>query len=150
MLNSLELKNFFSPFVPEEETLLPNSPQFATHSTPWSASYDRNPSIILVPSTLETLQRVVGCLHDSDIDFAVRGRGCGNSSASDVVVSMRSFDSILFDQASETVLIGAGLSWGEVDERLATLVSNFILRLNSLFCKYKITIFGREGTRIRR
>lgn len=145
MLSSLELKSRLELIVPDDEIFLPNTPHFKAHTTPWSLFYDRNPSIVLVPSTLTTLQEVVRFLHDSDFDFAVRGRGCGNSSAADVVLSMRSFDKILFDRENETVSIGAGLDWGQVDEGLATLVRHLLCILKSFhIVNFLVTGLGSQ------
>lgn len=112
----------FEVILPETSILDPTSPHFATNSAPWSLAYDKSPSLVLIPSTLEQLQATVKCLCDSDLDFAVRGRGFGSSSAADVVLSMTAFDEITFDEKAQIIQIGAGLDWGEVDERLATLV----------------------------
>ena len=57
-----------------------------------------------------------------NLDFAVRGTGCGNSSAADVVLSMQRFDGFSFDRKEEIAGIEAGLNWGQVDEKLAQTV----------------------------
>lgn len=113
--------------LPSSAILEPSSRDFKSHSTPWSLSYDRSPAIVVVPSTLEELTLVVKYLYDSDLDFAVRGRGVGSASASDVILSLKAFQDVVFDEASLTVELGAGLEWGQVDERLITLAPGYVV-----------------------
>lgn len=102
-------------------------PDFRSHSVPWSLSYDRQPSLAIAPSSLAQVQNIVKYLYDhKTIDFAIRGRGTGSTSAQDVILSMRNFNDITFDEAKQEVEIGAGCDWGEVDSRLAALVSESI------------------------
>lgn len=124
MSANVELADVFETILPESEILDRSSPEFPRHSTPWSVAYEKSPKLVLVPSTLERLQATVKKLCEMDVDFAVRGRGVGSSSASDVILSMRSFEEIGFDENSEAVLLGSGLDWGQVDEKLATLVGD--------------------------
>jgi len=116
------LQDSFKDILYASEIIDKTSPHFTDHSVPWSLAYDRSPQLVLVPSSIEYLQTAVQRLCELDVDFAVRGRGVGSSSARDVILSMRSFDEIKFDENSSTVVIGAGLDWGQVDGKLATLV----------------------------
>lgn len=118
-----ELRDIVTP----TGVLEPSSADFKNHTTPWSLSYDRSPAIAVVPRTLEQLRRTVKYLYDSDLEFAIRGKGVGSASASDVVLSLRSFQDVLFDEASLTVQIGAGLDWGQVDTKLATLAPGHVV-----------------------
>ncbi|KAK0887585.1 hypothetical protein LTR02_017085 [Friedmanniomyces endolithicus] len=61
------------------------------------------------------MQTAVHFLYDSDLDFAIRSTGTGSVSARDVIISTQGFKSWFFDKAAETVTVGAGLDWGEVD-----------------------------------
>lgn len=108
--------------LPEDEIIEPSSPSFKSHSTPWSLSYDKHPTLVLAPSTIERVQAVVKLLCETSLDFAVRGRGVGSASASDVILSMKAFQEIRFDEHKGMVEVGAGLDWGQVDEKLAILV----------------------------
>lgn len=113
--------------LPESDILEPDSSAFASHTRPWSLSYDQSPRLVLCPSTEPLLQDAVKYLCESDLDFAVRSRGLGSSSAADVVLSLRGFSEFAFDAASETADVGAGLDWGEVDARLAELAPGYLL-----------------------
>jgi FAD/FMN-containing dehydrogenase len=103
------------------------SADFRSHTLPWSLSYDRSPELAVTPSSLEQLQQAIKYLYDSDLEFAARGKGVGSASASDVVLSLRAFQDVLFDEASLTVQIGAGLDWGQVDTKLATLAPGYVV-----------------------
>ena len=114
--------------LPEDGVLEPGSPAFASHSLPWSLSYDQSPRLVLRPSTEPLLRDTVRYLcENSDLDFAVRSRGLGSSSAADVVLSLRAFADFEFDPARETADVGAGLDWGDVDAKLAELAPGYLL-----------------------
>ena len=114
--------------LPEDDVLEPNSPAFAAHSLPWSLSYDQSPRLVVRPSTEPLLRDTVRYLCESnELDFAVRSRGLGSSSATDVVLSLRAFTDFEFDPARETVDVGAGLNWGDVDVKLAELAPGYLL-----------------------
>ncbi|RYP25383.1 hypothetical protein DL767_008405 [Monosporascus sp. MG133] len=113
--------------LPGGDVLEPGSPAFASHSLPWSLSYDKSPQLVVCPSTEPLLQDVVKYLYSSDLDFATRSRGLGSSSAEDVILSLRGFDGIAFDAAREIAEVGAGLDWGEVDVKLATLAPDYLV-----------------------
>lgn len=116
-----QLKAFRS-ILPAEEIIEPSDASFKSHSTPWSLSYDKHPELVLAPSSVEGVQAVLKLLCETDLDFAVRGRGVGSASASDVILSMKAFQNLTFDEDKEVVELGSGLDWGQVDERLATMV----------------------------
>lgn len=119
--NILHVKEYFQA-ISGVEPILPGSPDFEKHSRPWSLSCQKHPSIVLVPHTIPSLQELVKHLYESDLDFAVRSTGCGNSSAPDVVLSMQAFDGFSFDREEEVAGIDAGLDWGQVDKKLAQMV----------------------------
>ncbi|RYP04715.1 hypothetical protein DL764_004265 [Monosporascus ibericus] len=113
--------------LPGGDVLEPGSTAFASHSLPWSLSYEKSPQLVVCPSTEPLLQNVIKYLYSSDLDFAIRGRGLGSSSAEDVILSLRGFDEITFDAAREIAVVGAGLDWGEVDVKLATLAPDYLV-----------------------
>ncbi|KAK3670285.1 hypothetical protein LTR78_009839 [Recurvomyces mirabilis] len=98
------------------EVFEPGQQEYKTQSLPWSRHAEQNPKLVVQPTTLERLQEVVKFLYISDLDFAIRNTGTGSVSASDVLVSMHGFKSFAFDEASESIIVGAGLDWGEVDK----------------------------------
>jgi hypothetical protein len=62
------------------------------------------------------MSAVVKALYDSDLDFAIRNTGTGSVSAKDVILSTHGFKSFVFSPEEETVTIGSGFDWGEVDK----------------------------------
>lgn len=42
----------------------------------------------------------------------------GSSSASDVLISLSAFDKFEYNAEDQTVVIGAGQTWGEVDRKV--------------------------------
>lgn len=79
-----------------------------------------------------SLQTIVQYLCKSTLDFSIRSGGLGSSSAKDVVVSMTAFNKVVFNPEDETVLVGAGQTWGEVDRKLAELAPGYADMLSIL------------------
>jgi hypothetical protein len=104
--------------LPADQVFDRGTPQYKAQSQPWSTHANKHPAVVLTPSTLESMQLVVKALYDSDLDFAVRNTGTGSVTAKDVILSTHGFKSFAFDKATETVTMGAGLDWGEVDALL--------------------------------
>lgn len=93
-----------------------NDEAFADKAAPWSIWADRKPQLAVEPTNIETMQAVVKYLYaHNSIDFCIRNTGTGGSSATDVVLSMHGFKELAFDPEDESVVVGAGLSWGGVD-----------------------------------
>lgn len=118
--------------LPDGDILEPSSPAFASHVVPWSLAYDRSPQLVLCPSTEPLLRSAVRylCNSSDSLDFALRSRGLGSSSARDVVLSLRAFAELAFafdDAQGAVVEVGAGLDWGEVDAKLAALAPGYLL-----------------------
>ncbi|KAK0367310.1 hypothetical protein LTR91_007437 [Friedmanniomyces endolithicus] len=90
-------------------------PEYHKQSEPWSKHAELNPKLVIQPTTLDGMQKAVHFLYDSDLDFAIRSTGTGSVSARDVILSTHGFKSFSFDKTVETVTVGAGLDWGEVD-----------------------------------
>lgn len=89
---------------------------FAEKAAPWSIWADRKPQLAIEPQDIETMQAVVKYLYShNSIDFCIRNTGTGGSSATDIVLSMHGFKELNFNSEDESVLVGAGLSWGELD-----------------------------------
>lgn len=109
------------------EIHLPGTTEYHSQSLPWSAHNDLHPKVVLTPSTILSLQSIVKDLYSSNVDFAVRNTGTGSASAKDVILSMQGFKSFDFDAASETVTVGAGLDWSEVEELMAAQAPGYAL-----------------------
>ncbi|KAH8808708.1 cysteine desulfurase [Xylogone sp. PMI_703] len=119
MVLSASNQTFFSSILSPEEIIDSSSPEYLNKTEIWCGQRNRHPQLIIQPCTLAKLQETVKYLCDApNIDFAIRSGGLGDSSASDVVVSMAKFDEFEFDAATDIVTIGAGQTWGDVDRKL--------------------------------
>jgi FAD/FMN-containing dehydrogenase len=101
--------------LPPSEVFEQDQPQYKEQSMPWSTHAELHPKVVLQPTKLEDMQKVVKALYESDLDFAVRNTGTGSVSAKDAILSLHGFKGFEFSKQDETVTIGAGLDWGEVD-----------------------------------
>lgn len=101
-----------------DEIILPSSPAYAKETLVWSAHKHQRPQLVARPASVESLSRLLIALNDTDLEFAIRCGGCGNSSSKDVVITLSAFAGFKFISASETVIIGAGQVWEEVDRKL--------------------------------
>ena len=101
------------------------SPTYEQETKVWSANKFGAPAIVLKPKSLESLKKIVPYLYSQDLDFAIRSQGFGDSSASDVVLNISAFDQIDFDSSDETVVLGAGQSWGEVYKKLESVAPGY-------------------------
>lgn len=113
-MTSKQLEHLRS-LLPPSEIFDKDAPGYKEQSAPWSVWADQHPTLVLQPTTLESMSKVVKALYDSDLDFAVRNTGTGSVSAKDVILSTHGFKDYSFDKQSEAVTIGSGLCWGEVD-----------------------------------
>ena len=101
--------------LPASEVIERDAPGYKEQAAPWSVWADQRPPLVLQPTTLESMSKVVKYLYDSDLEFAVRNTGTGSVSAKDVILSTHGFKNFEFDKASETVTMGSGFCWGEID-----------------------------------
>lgn len=109
----------------EDEVYHPGSTIYLNESLTWAAQKNLHPKIVARPSSLESLSKLIALLSTTDLDFAVRCGGVGSSSARDVLVSLSAFKDFAFDSASETITIGAGQTWGEVDDKMFDQVPGY-------------------------
>ena len=103
----------------DTEILLPGSDAYIEESRTWAAQKNLSPKLVARPADIETLSKLVAALSKTDLDFAIRCGGVGSVSARDVLVSLACFRDFEFDRSSETIVMGAGQTWGEVDEKMA-------------------------------
>ena len=101
-----------------DEIILPGSPRDKVESRVWAAQKNLHPKMVARPKTVKTLTSLIAALCKTDLDIAVRSGGCGSSSARDVLISLTAFDGFRLDKVSEYIEIGAGQTWGEVDQKL--------------------------------
>jgi FAD/FMN-containing dehydrogenase len=118
-------------FLSEDEIIEPSSSLYAQETRVWAYQKQQNPSIVVRPRSILSLQTTLQNLCNSTLDFSIRSGGLGSSSAKDVVVSMTAFNEVVFNLEDETVLVGAGQPWGEVDRKLADLAPGYVGMLYS-------------------
>ncbi|KAI0058465.1 FAD-binding domain-containing protein [Artomyces pyxidatus] len=96
----------------------PSSEFYSSDIGHWSVSSTANSTCSVEPGTVADVGRLLQTLASSRIPFAVKGGGHttnpGFSSTSGVQVSMARFSEITVDKASQTVDVGAGVTWDEV------------------------------------
>lgn len=100
------------------ELIHPSTDQYRSESQTWQAHRNLRPKVLARPNSIETLAALVAFLAASDLDWAVRCQGIGDASAEDVLISLMCFNDFVFDAQSESIVIGAGLTWGEVEKKL--------------------------------
>ncbi|KAK4911097.1 hypothetical protein LTR49_020264 [Elasticomyces elasticus] len=113
--------------LPASEVFEQGQAKYREQSEPWSKYAELNPKLVIQPTTLDGMQKAVRFLYESDLDFAVRNTGTGSVSARDVILSTHGFKSFSFDKAAETVTIGAGLCWGEVDKLMEEGAGGYVV-----------------------
>ncbi|EEH23592.2 cysteine desulfurase, mitochondrial [Paracoccidioides brasiliensis Pb03] len=112
-------------FLSDDEILESSSEKYAAETTFWSTYKNPKPHLVLRPKSLPALQKTVQYLCGLDLDFAVRSGGNNTAGAKDVELSMKAFDSFEYHPESETITIGAGQTWGEVDRKLEEAAPGF-------------------------
>ncbi|KAK5126161.1 hypothetical protein LTR08_005024 [Meristemomyces frigidus] len=111
--------------LPPSEIFEPGQKEFKEQSSPWSTHAELHPHLVVQPTSLSSLQKATKFLYASTLDFAVRNTGTGSASARDVILSTHSFKSFHFDPLAETVTLGAGCAWGDVDAALEQQAPGF-------------------------
>ncbi|KAI5248412.1 FAD binding domain-containing protein [Aureobasidium subglaciale] len=108
------VKELLSP----SEIIDPSSDQYKTESQTWQAHRNLHPKLLVRPQSLASLSRLIAFLSPSSLDWTVRCQGIGDASARDVLISLAGFKSFVFDPEHESILVGGGMSWGEVEVKL--------------------------------
>ncbi|KAK2800829.1 hypothetical protein FQN50_007970 [Emmonsiellopsis sp. PD_5] len=112
-------------FLADDELLQPGSAAYDAETHYWSSYNNPKPLLVVRPKSTTTLQKSVKYLCDSDLDFAVRTGGIGIAGTQDVVLSLKAFDGFEIDRGEETVTIGAGQTWGDVDRKVKEVAEGF-------------------------
>jgi len=112
------IQETFSSFLDADEIIEPSSPNYYKETQVWSAHKNLYPKLVVRPKTIESLSSILKTLNETDIEFVVRGGGCGSASTRGVLISMSAFDSFEFNKEDETVTIGAGQLWRDVDRKV--------------------------------
>lgn len=127
------LKNLLS----SSEIITPEQPSYLEESKTWAQQKYQHPSLVIRPSSLESLSTALKFLAESSLDFQVRCGGAGNASAKDVVLSTRAFNGLKFDRENEVVFLGAGALWSEYYEEMERVAPEYTGEAPSL----QLTLF---------
>lgn len=118
-MDTFNLKSTILGVLKPSEIVDQSSPEYKLESQTWQAHRNLHPRIMARPNSVDSLARLVRLLIDSDLDFAVRCQGVGDASARDVLISLANFKELIFDKDNETIIVGAGCSWAEVETNMA-------------------------------
>ena len=108
-----------------EEIIEPSSSSYHSESITWAAQKNLHPRLVVRPTTLESLSKILASLSKTPLDFAVRSQGFGSSSAKDVLISMTAFNGFEFDRENEVVTIGAGQTWEEYYKKMEEMAPDY-------------------------
>jgi FAD/FMN-containing dehydrogenase len=111
-MTSQEIEHLKS-LLTDSEIITPSSPLFKEESLTWGMQEDKNPSLVIRPSTIESLSKAIAFISATTLDFAIRSQGFGNASAKDVIISLSAFDDFQYDAENETLILGTGQTWGD-------------------------------------
>lgn len=105
-------------FSPASRVFYPGSPEFEADIAHWANSSSQVSACSVEPATPHDVSLILEELAKTRTPFAVKGGGHasnpGFSSTPGVQISMTRFNDIVIDMDSETVEIGAGLTWTDV------------------------------------
>ena len=97
----------------------PGSQLYDVETKTWASQRNLKPRVLVRPRDVEQLSNVLEYLNvEKALDYGIRSGGIGSSSAKDVLISLSAFDEFAFDQETETITIGAGQTWSDVDRKL--------------------------------
>jgi len=97
----------------------PGSKLYDEETKTWASQRNLKPKILVRPRNTEQLSNLLHYLNTAEVlDFGIRSGGIGSSSAKDILISLSAFDELSFDAKTETITIGAGQTWSEVDRKL--------------------------------
>ncbi|THV67637.1 FAD binding domain-containing protein [Aureobasidium pullulans] len=124
-LDGFDLECTIHNLLKASEIIDSSSAQYKSESQTWQAHRNLHPRILARPDSLASLSRLVAYLADTDLDWAVRCQGIGDASAKDVLISLAGFKDFSFDAEDESIIVGGGMTWGEVEEKLEEQVPGY-------------------------
>jgi FAD/FMN-containing dehydrogenase len=99
-----------------DEVITPEAPEYLKESKTWAVQKNFRPKLVARPKSIESLCKLLATCNKTSLDIGVRSQGFGSSSAKDVLISMTAFDSFEYNLDDETITIGAGQIWNQVNE----------------------------------
>lgn len=112
--------------VESSEIIAAKSPEYINNTEPWSSVKDKHPRLVLRPKTLNSLSQVVKFLSTTTLEYKVRSGGYGSSSATDVLISLSSFDDFESNEDEKYVILGAGGSWRSYYQRMEKVAPSWM------------------------
>jgi FAD/FMN-containing dehydrogenase len=107
----------------EDAIVGPADPGYDEARAVHNGMIDRRPALIVRCSSPEDVARTIAFARTHDVPLAVRGgghNGAGLGVVDDgVVIDLAGMAEVFVDPASETVRVGGGATWGEVDRATA-------------------------------
>jgi FAD/FMN-containing dehydrogenase len=104
----------------EDAIVGPQNPGYDEARAVHNGMIDRHPGVIVRCSSAEDVARVIAFARAQDAPLAVRGgghNGGGLGVVDDgVVLDLAGLDEVVVDPGSETVRVGGGCTWGDVDK----------------------------------
>ncbi|KAI0111795.1 putative FAD-binding oxidoreductase [Daldinia grandis] len=114
-----DLKATFEDFI-----VLPDEAEYPELRTEnWSQTAWRHPSCIFRPNRVEQLQEALRLLLQSNVEFAIRSGGHSPDPRAanidgGVLIDLSGFDTVEYDDSTDTVIVGSGLTWGDLYTQL--------------------------------
>jgi hypothetical protein len=102
----------------ETEIITPTSSSYKEESGTWASQCDQSPTLVLRPRSVQSLSKILAFLNTTSLNFSIRSQGFGNASAKDVLISLTAFDEFSYDAENETVILGAGQTWGDYYKKM--------------------------------
>ena len=97
----------------------PSSADYGSKTSVWNAHCQQAPAIVIEAQDLPQLQAVTKYLYESSLHFAIKNGGVGSTSARDVLLILSNFKELEFSAESETLSVGGGALWSDVDSYMA-------------------------------
>ncbi|KAJ7581441.1 FAD dependent oxidoreductase [Mycena floridula] len=108
----------------------PGDPTYVSDNSHWASSSVQNSTCSVEPGTAADVGLILNILGATKTKFAVKGGGHttnqGYSSTTGVQISMARFNQVVYDNATKTATVGAGLLWDQVYETLIPLGVNVV------------------------
>jgi len=109
----------------ESEVISPSSALYKSETSTWAAQKNLHPHLVVRPSSIESLAKVLAFLSTTNLDMAIRSSGFGSASAKDVLISMAAFDDFEFDKEDEVVTLGAGQLWRDYYAKMERVAPDY-------------------------
>jgi FAD/FMN-containing dehydrogenase len=120
MIEPSHISQFRSGF--QGQVLTRGDPDYDTARKVFNAMIDRRPDVIAQCATSGDVTQAINFARQQEVPISVRGTGhnvAGYAVCDDgVVIDLSPMKNIQVDPAARTVRIGAGLTWGEVNDAL--------------------------------